>query len=217
MTDNKQEEFLCYIEEINPGESRCDDQCQRCISIQEARAKVASLRKSQREAKEEQPSKPINLDRFYEVLGNTSQENINVIKEYMNTLEKEEQPDQSPEADTETTDEFKMKNRLAQKEEVIEAEIEDILLSQHGNLVGYKMAAKAISDKFKGIKEENKRLQSEVNELRAWKESAMSVTPDMQKIGRLLNVRLGDSIHDKIIPGIQQLQSEIERLKGNKI
>lgn len=45
--------------------------------------------------------------------------------------------------------------------------------------------------------------------LQQWKESAMSVTPPMQEIGRALGVRLGSSIHDKILPGITKLRADL--------
>ncbi len=58
------------------------------------------------------------------------------------------------------------------------------------------------------------KLQEENKELRAWKESAISVMPDYQEIGKLLNVPLGQSVHDKIIPAIKGLQQENKELKG---
>lgn len=45
----------------------------------------------------------------------------------------------------------------------------------------------------------------ELKQLKAWKESAMANYPDMQKIGRLIGVPLGQSIHDKIIPFLEKL------------
>lgn len=57
----------------------------------------------------------------------------------------------------------------------------------------------------------------EIESLRAWKESAMSVDYDPQKVGKLLGVKLGDSIHDKIVPGIMALKEEIERLKAQPL
>jgi hypothetical protein len=46
---------------------------------------------------------------------------------------------------------------------------------------------------------------SELEELRAWKQSAIAVMPDYQKIGNLLGVGLGESVHDKIIPALERL------------
>jgi|GEM_PF-5194264 len=46
---------------------------------------------------------------------------------------------------------------------------------------------------------------NELEELRAWKESAMAVMPDYQRIGKLIGVPLGQSVHDKIIPFLEKL------------
>lgn len=51
----------------------------------------------------------------------------------------------------------------------------------------------------------------EIETLKQWKESAISVMPDMQEIGRLLGVRVGESIHDKIVPGIERLLEVLEK------
>jgi hypothetical protein len=48
-------------------------------------------------------------------------------------------------------------------------------------------------------------IEEELAALREWKREAIAVMPDMQKIGKLLNVPLGQSVHDKIIPGIESL------------
>lgn len=52
----------------------------------------------------------------------------------------------------------------------------------------------------------------QIKQLKDWKESAMSVWPDMQKIGELLGIELGRSVHDNIIPAIKELK-EIIRLQ----
>lgn len=49
-------------------------------------------------------------------------------------------------------------------------------------------------------------------DLQEWKESAMSIMPDLQAIGKLLNIPVGESIHDKIIPGIARLKNIIEKI-----
>lgn len=49
-----------------------------------------------------------------------------------------------------------------------------------------------------------------VKELEAWKQEAISVMPDMQQIGKLLGVKLGQSVHDKIVPGIRELQGKLK-------
>jgi hypothetical protein len=48
-------------------------------------------------------------------------------------------------------------------------------------------------------------LRAQVEQLQAWKESAISVDFDRQRAGKLLGLRLGDSIHDKIIPALERL------------
>jgi hypothetical protein len=50
--------------------------------------------------------------------------------------------------------------------------------------------------------------------LQAWKESAISVTPDMQAIGNAIGVRLGESIHDKILPAIESLKKQLEETQN---
>jgi hypothetical protein len=52
-------------------------------------------------------------------------------------------------------------------------------------------------------------------ELKAWKKSAISIMPDYQAIGKLLELPLGASVDDKILPAIEQLakmRKEIETL-----
>jgi hypothetical protein len=49
-----------------------------------------------------------------------------------------------------------------------------------------------------------------IKELEDWKESAIKHTPDLQEIGKLIGVKLGDSIHDKVIPYIKSLQTQLE-------
>jgi hypothetical protein len=46
----------------------------------------------------------------------------------------------------------------------------------------------------------------ELEELRAWKESAMKVMPDFQEIGKLLDIPLGTSVSEQIIPKIKELK-----------
>ncbi len=45
----------------------------------------------------------------------------------------------------------------------------------------------------------------ELEQLRQWKKEAIAVMPDFQKIGQLIGVKLGESVHDKIIPFIEKL------------
>lgn len=53
-------------------------------------------------------------------------------------------------------------------------------------------------------------LLQENAKLKAWKESAMAVHPPMQEIAKELCIPLGESIHDKILPGIQKLEAELD-------
>ena len=45
----------------------------------------------------------------------------------------------------------------------------------------------------------------ELSELREWKRQAIEVMPDFQEIGKLLNIPLGKSVSDNIIPKIKEL------------
>lgn len=65
---------------------------------------------------------------------------------------------------------------------------------------GYSLASEEAGDKDK-----------EIAELKAWKESAMVVMAAMQEIGKALGVKLGESIHDKILPGIEKLTRLLEK------
>lgn len=54
----------------------------------------------------------------------------------------------------------------------------------------------------------------EIANLRAWKESAMAHDYNPQRVGKLLGVELGQSIHDKVVQGIERLLAEIAELKA---
>lgn len=58
-------------------------------------------------------------------------------------------------------------------------------------------------------------LQARIEELEAWKESAMKTLNDvnLQECGKLLNVGLGQNIAVNIVPKIKELKAENERLK----
>ena len=45
----------------------------------------------------------------------------------------------------------------------------------------------------------------EIKSLRAWKESALATAIDYQVIAKVLNIPLGESVHDKILPAIERL------------
>lgn len=75
---------------------------------------------------------------------------------------------------------------------------------------------KTISEGFKvqaGIILEQ---EERIKELEAWKESALSVMPDMQAIGKAIGVGLGQSVHEKILPAIKRLKDMI-RLRDSLI
>lgn len=50
--------------------------------------------------------------------------------------------------------------------------------------------------------------QGELEALRRWKAEAIEVMPDMQAIGKALGLRIDESIHDKILPGIEKLKQK---------
>ena len=57
-------------------------------------------------------------------------------------------------------------------------------------------------------------LEEEIERLKEWKESALKVMPPMQKIAKTLDLPLGESIHDKILPEIERLKAKVERLEN---
>ena len=64
--------------------------------------------------------------------------------------------------------------------------------------------------------------EAQTAELCAWKESAMKVMPDFQAIGSALDVGLGQSVHDKILPGIialkqraESAEAQVKKLESN--
>ncbi len=54
--------------------------------------------------------------------------------------------------------------------------------------------------------------EQEIAELERWKREAIAVMPDYQAIGKALNIKLGESVHDKILPEITRLKELIDRL-----
>lgn len=56
----------------------------------------------------------------------------------------------------------------------------------------------------------------EVASLAKWKKEAIATTPPYQEIGRLLDLEIGDSVHDKILPAIIEMQYQ-RRLKDKVI
>lgn len=54
-------------------------------------------------------------------------------------------------------------------------------------------------------------VDADLQQLRDWKESAMLVMPDYQAIGKAIGVKLGESVHDKILPWIlKQKQQSVD-------
>lgn len=79
-------------------------------------------------------------------------------------------------------------------------------------LAGHAFAADKDKEviKLEGIIKENARIvdliSEELQQLRQWKEEAISVMPDMQRIGKLIGVKLGETVHDKIVPYLEAQQ-----------
>lgn len=59
---------------------------------------------------------------------------------------------------------------------------------------------------FLGCYDGLKMQQKELEQLQAWKESAMQVMPDYKAIAKLIGVKLGQSVHDKIVPYLEKMQ-----------
>lgn len=53
--------------------------------------------------------------------------------------------------------------------------------------------------------------RADVRELEKWKESAISVMPDYQEIGKAMGLTLGASIHDKILPFIVEQKAKLAK------
>jgi hypothetical protein len=70
------------------------------------------------------------------------------------------------------------------------------------------------NQELKQVQSSLKEKEKECEELKAWKESMLNVMPPIQEIGQVINVKLGESIHDKILPFIEELKAENERLKN---
>jgi len=52
-------------------------------------------------------------------------------------------------------------------------------------------------------------LQKRIDELEAWKESALKVMPDFQAIGKLMGLPLGADVSPKIVPWMTQSKQQI--------
>lgn len=61
------------------------------------------------------------------------------------------------------------------------------------------------AEEYREVVSERDAARKELAELRDWKNSALKVMPDFQAIGKLLNVKLGESVSEKIVPAIREL------------
>ena len=66
-------------------------------------------------------------------------------------------------------------------------------------------------DRCRTLRMEIARVKAERDELQYWKESAISVSPPMQEIGREIGCVMGDSVHDRILPWIQVANSRLHQ------
>ena len=58
-----------------------------------------------------------------------------------------------------------------------------------------------------------RRLERERDELKIWKEGAISAMPPMQEIGEEIGVVFGQTIRDKILPELIRRREELERAR----
>jgi hypothetical protein len=77
----------------------------------------------------------------------------------------------------------------------------------------YKYYSDFESDQITALQSSLKEKEKECEELKAWKQSAIEIMRPLQSIGHAMDVRLGETIHDKIVPFIEKLKAENERLK----
>lgn len=86
-----------------------------------------------------------------------------------------------------------------------------VKINLHHTQDGKPIGVAVLSDATRWVRlEEYESLRSYCRELRDWKESAIAVTPDMQEIGKLIGLRWGDSVHDKIVPWITQAIGDLD-------
>lgn len=50
----------------------------------------------------------------------------------------------------------------------------------------------------------------ESEKLMRWKQEQLAVTPDWQEIGREMGLQIGESVHDKILPWMRDMKSQLE-------
>jgi len=76
--------------------------------------------------------------------------------------------------------------------------------TQASNIIqhGYHLASEQIQEKDK-----------QIAELKEWKSQAIEVMVDFQEIGKAMNVGLGETVHDKILPHIKSQSATIAKLR----
>ncbi len=74
----------------------------------------------------------------------------------------------------------------------------------------WKQDAQNLASNLDKALAERDALEAKVAELENWKREAQEVMPPFQEIGKQLGVRPGESVHDKILPGIVGLKNAVE-------
>jgi hypothetical protein len=82
----------------------------------------------------------------------------------------------------------------------------------HGQEKSPRQLIEELREELQTEKERNYILDKERQELRAWKAHALACTPDWQAIGKALNLRLGTSVSDQVLPGILNLLKDRHEL-----
>ncbi len=85
------------------------------------------------------------------------------------------------------------------------------LQKENINYKNYTLKAIGYKDQITALQSSLKEKEKECEELKGWKESMISVMPPIQEIGKAINVKPGESIHDKILPFIDELKKDKER------
>ncbi len=96
-------------------------------------------------------------------------------------------------------------------------EIKDLnqrIKNQAGVISGMQADRDAMEDDLESLEhtlgqesKEQDRLYDENQDLKRWKAQAIETMPPYQEIAEALGLKVGDSIHDKILPGIQRLKT----------
>ena len=91
---------------------------------------------------------------------------------------------------------------------------------KHGFRVPYDGSNKFYDDKAiehfeHGAEATFNLLSKKIENLQRWKTEATAVMPDFQEIGKIVGIKLGESVHDKIIPEIAKLKEEVNEYSRN--